>query len=294
MNKLPLQTRSQILTLLCEGSSMRAIARVRGVSFNTVDKLLEDAGLVCEAFHMDTVRNVDSKRVQADEIWSFCGAKQRNVTEKNKAYGDVWTWTALDADNKMILTWLVGGRTNQAAEMFMSDLASRVSGRIQLTTDGLPAYNYAVGVVFEDGVDFAQLIKKYGSTYDRGPEKKYSPGVCLGADKVAMRGNADAAHISTSYVERQNLTMRMSMRRFTRLTNGYSKRIDNHCAALAIYFFWYNWVRPHASLKKRTPAMAAGLAKARMTMSDLAEMIDAANPSKARGPYRKTVNGISN
>ena len=286
MNKLPLEKRVQILSMLVEGSSMRSISRVADVSINTVTKLLMDAGKAAEAFHVATVRNVNSKRVQADEIWSFCGAKQRNVTEENRAYGDAWTWTAIDADSKLILTWLVGNRTNSAAEAFMGDLASRVSGRIQLTTDGLPAYNHAVGVAFEGGIDFAQLIKKYGSAPDRGPERKYSPGVCLGADKLPLRGKPDAKHISTSYVERQNLTMRMSMRRFTRLTNAFSKKIDAHCAALALYFFHYNFCRQHKSLRV-SPAMAAGLTDELLSMESLCAIMDAANPPKKRGPYKK-------
>jgi IS1 family transposase len=236
---------------------------------------------------METVQNVVSKRVQADEIWSFCGAKKRNVTEENQAYGDVWTWTALDADSKLILTWLVGGRTNEAAETFVTDLARRVSGRIQLTTDGLKAYDHAVGVAFlEEGeVDFAQLVKKYGASPDRGPERKYSPGVCLGADKKPMRGNPDPKHISTSFVERQNLTMRMSMRRFTRLTNAFSKKIDNHCAALALYFFHYNFCRQHKTLRV-SPAMEAGLTSELLSMESLCAIMDAASPAKKRGAYK--------
>ncbi len=286
MNKLPLEKRVQILSMLVEGSSMRSIERVAGVSINTVTKLLIEAGQAAEAFHAKTVRNVNSKRVQADEIWSFCGAKQRNATEANGAHGDAWTWTALDADSKLILTWLVGNRTNAAAEAFMTDLAERVTGRIQLTTDGLPAYNHAVGVAFGAGIDFAQLIKKYGASYDRGPERKYSPGVCLGADKVPLRGKPDAQHISTSYVERQNLTMRMSMRRFTRLTNAFSKKIDNHCAALALYFFHYNFCRQHKSLRV-SPAMAAGITDELLDMEHLCKIMDDANPPKKRGPYKK-------
>jgi IS1 family transposase len=273
MKKLPLEKRVQILSMLVEGSSMRSIERIVGVSINTVSKLLVDAGLACEAFHTDTVRNVNSKRVQADEIWSFCGAKQRNVTEANKAIGDVWTWTALDADSELILTWLVGGRDNSAAEIFMTDLADRVSGRIQLTSDGHHAYNHAVGVAFGNNIDFAQLVKKYGTAPDRGPERKYSPGVCLGADKTPKRGNPDHKHISTSYVERQNLTMRMSMRRFTRLTNAFSKKIDNHCAALALYFVHYNFCRIHKALRV-SPAMEAGLTDTLMSMEDVVRMID--------------------
>jgi len=287
MNKLPLEKRVQILNMLVEGSSMRSIERVAGVSINTVTKLLMDAGKAAETFHMEKVRNVASKRVQADEIWSFCGAKQRNVTEENAAHGDVWTWTALDADSKLILTWLVGGRTNDAAEVFITDLAKRVSGRIQLTTDGLKAYDHAVGVAFlEEGeVDFAQLVKKYGASPGRGPDRKYSPGVCIGADKTPMRGNPDYKHISTSYVERQNLTMRMSMRRFTRLTNAFSKKIDNHCAALALYFFHYNFCRQHKTLRV-SPAMQAGLTDELLSMESLCAIMDA-TPAKRRGPYRK-------
>jgi IS1 family transposase len=286
MNKLPLETRVQLLNLLVEGMSMRSAARVADVSFNSVARLVIEAGEACSAFHIKTVQNVNSKRVQADEIWSFCGAKQRNVTEKNEAYGDVWTWTALDADSKLILTWFVGDRSSQSGEIFMEDLASRVSGRIQLTTDGLPSYNHAVGVAFKDGVDYAQLQKKYGSSPDRGPERKYSPGVCLGAEKMPMRGNPDSAHISTSHVERMNLNMRMGMRRFTRLTNAFSKKIESHCAALALYFVFYNFCRIHKSLRV-TPAMAAGLTDELLSMEDIARMIEAHFPPKKRGPYKK-------
>ena len=286
MNKLPLEKRVQILNMLVEGSSMRSVERIAGVSINTVTKLLMEAGEAAEDFHMKTVRNVKSQRVEADEIWSFCGAKQRNVTEKNQAYGDAWTFTGIDADSKLILTWFVGNRSNESAEIFMEDLASRVADRIQLTTDGLPAYNHAVGVAFKDGVDYAQLQKKYGSSPDRGPEKKYSPGVCLGAEKMPMRGNPDYKHISTSYVERQNLTMRMSMRRFTRLTNAFSKKIDGHCAALALYFFHYNFCRQHKSLRV-SPAMAAGVTDELLSMEHLCKLMDEANPPKKRGPYKK-------
>ena len=275
---------------------MRSIERVVGVSINTVTKLLMDAGKAAEAFHMETVQNVNSKRVQADEIWSFCGAKQRNVTEKNQAHGDAWTWTAIDADSKLILTWLVGSRTNESAEAFAGDLASRVSGYIQLTTDGLPSYNHAIGVAFLEssgGVDYAQIIKKYGRSPDRGPERKYSPGVCIGAERVPMRGNPDWKHISTSHVERQNLTMRMSMRRFTRLTNAFSKKIDNHCAALALYFFHYNFCRLHKSLRV-TPAMAAGVTDELLSMESLRAIMGAAVVPTKRGPYKKRAAEISN
>lgn len=287
MNKLSLEKRVQILSMLVEGSSMRAISRVADVSINTVAKLLMEAGEVAADFHAVTVRNVNSKRVQADEIWSFCGAKQRNVTEKNQAHGDVWTWTALDADSKLILTWFAGDRSVPSAEAFLSDLADRLAGRIQLTTDGHSSYGTAVGMTFLDnGVDYAQLIKKYGAAPDKGPERKYSPGVCLGAEKRPMRGNPDDAHISTSFVERQNLTMRMSMRRFTRLTNAFSKKIDSHCAALALYFFHYNFCRIHKTLRT-SPAQAAGITDELLSMESLCAIMDAANPPKKRGPYKK-------
>jgi IS1 family transposase len=274
--------------MLVEGSSMRSTARVCDVTLNAVSKLLLDAGKVCEEFHVKTVRNVKSTRVQADEIWSFCGAKQRNVTEKNQAYGDAWTFTGIDADSKLMLTWFVGNRSNESAEIFMEDLADRVEGRIQLTTDGLPAYNHAVGVAFKDGVDYAQLHKKYSTTHNKSPENKYSPGVCIGADKKRMRGKPDMAHVSTSHVERMNLNMRMGMRRFTRLTNAFSKKIESHCAALAVYFVFYNFCRIHKTLKV-TPAMAAGLTDELMDMSDIVRLIEQAEEAapKTRGPYKK-------
>jgi len=286
MNKLALNKRAQILSMLVEGTSMRAAARLADVSFNSVARLLVEAGEACEAFHIKTVRDVKSKRVQADEIWSFCGAKQRNVTEENKAYGNVWTWTALDSDIKLILTWFVGDRTNESAEIFMEDLASRVAGRIQLTTDGLVAYNHAVGVAFKDGVDYAQMHKKYSATPNRAPENKYSPGVCIAAERVPLRGKPQDKHISASHVERMNLNMRMGMRRFTRLTNAFSKKIDSHCAALAVYFVFYNFCRIHKTLRV-SPAMAAGLTDELMNMEDIVRMIDAHFPPKKRGPYKK-------
>ncbi|HEX4533681.1 MAG TPA: IS1 family transposase [Rhizomicrobium sp.] len=276
---------------------MRAIARVTGVSFNTVDKLLEDAGLLAMSFHDEKVRHLQSKQLQCDEIWSFCYAKRRNAPEALKATGDagdVWTYTALDRDTKLIATWLVGDRTRESTNLFVGDLADRVDSAPQITTDAANPYINAMVGYFEDRGSYAQLDKIYSNSPDKGPDRKYSPGVCVGTKKKVRFGNPDKAMISTSHVERANLTMRMSMRRFTRLTNGFSKRMDNHCHALALYFFWYNWVRPHASLHKATPAMAAGLTDAPMSMNDMAEMIDAANPPKARGPDRKTVNGISN
>ena len=278
MNKLPLEKRVQILEMLVEGSSMRSVSRVCDVSINTVTKLLIDAGQACEQFHNDTVLNVKSKRVQCDEIWSFVGAKERNATpeqRQNNTAGSVWTWTALDSDSKMILTWLVGSREAKAAQTFMGDLAMRVEGRIQLTTDGYAPYRNAVDIAFGANVDFAHLVKSYSEAPDKGPERKYSPGVCTGAKKTPVYGMPDPGHISTSHVERQNLTMRMSMRRFTRLTNAFSKKIDNHCNALALYFVWYNFCRIHASLRV-SPAMAAGITDELLNMADIVRLIDAA------------------
>ncbi len=292
MNKLPLEKRVQILSMLCEGSSMRSISRVVDVSFNTVAKLLADAGTACAAYHDETVRNVAAQRVQCDEIWSFCYAKAKNVPTAKKAptgAGDVWTWTALDADSKLIVGWLVGGRDAEYANEFMQDVASRLTNRVQLTTDGHVAYLDAVEAAFGAGVDFAQLVKLYGAApaTSTKQEARYSSGKCVGARKEYFEGKPDPKHVSTSYVERQNLTMRMSMRRYTRLTNAFSKRIDNHCHALAIYFVWYNFVRIHKSLRV-TPAMAAGVTDTLRDMEWLVSLIDARAPKPGpRGSYKK-------
>ena len=275
MNKLPLATRVQILSMLVEGSSLRSIARVTGVSINTVTKLLIDAGTACAAFHDETVRNVKSRRVQVDEIWSFTYAKQKNVPSAKRqdmAYGDAWTWTAIDAESKLIVSWLVGGRDSDYAMSFMDDLRSRLANRVQLTSDDHRAYLEAVEGAFGGDVDYAQLVKLYGAAPD-AMKGRYSPAECIGARKERIEGNPDPKHISTSYAERQNLTMRMQMRRFTRLTNAFSKKLANHCYSLALYFVWYNWVRIHKTLKV-TPAMASGLTGKLMEMTDLVNMID--------------------
>ncbi|HEY2010354.1 MAG TPA: IS1 family transposase [Rhizomicrobium sp.] len=290
MNKLPLETRVQILSMLVEGSSMRAVSRVAGVSINTVTKLLVDAGEACEAFHDKTVRNVAAKRVQCDEIWSFVGSKARNTSFEKKyrgEAGDVWTWTALDSDSKLILNWTVGDRSGATAKVFMGGVAERLANRVQLTTDGHKAYLLAVDKAFGADVDYAMLDKIYGESPDKGPAKRYSPAQCLGAEKKIIEGQPDPAHISTSHVERQNLTMRMSMRRFTRLTNGFSKKVENHLNALALYFVYYNFCRIHKSLRV-TPAMAAGITDELMDMTHIVRLIDQAEESpKKRGPYKK-------
>ena len=289
MNKLPLAKRVQILSMLCEGSSMRSISRVADVSINTVTKLLEDAGETCLALHDEHVRNVRASRVQCDEIWSFCYAKEKNVQTAKAPVdgaGDVWTWTALDADSKMIVSYFVGDRSGQSAIILMDDLRSRLANRVQLTTDGHKAYLEAVEGAFGGDVDYAQLVKLYGDVPEAA-KGRYSPAECTGIRKLKVEGNPDPKAVSTSYVERQNLTMRMSMRRFTRLTNGFSKKLDNHIAALALYFMHYNFCRVHKSLRM-SPAMAAGVATRLWSMEDIVAAIDArAEPPKKRGPYKK-------
>ena len=286
-NKLTIAKRSQILSMLCEGSSMRSISRVVDVSINTVSALLVDAGKACAKHHDETVRNVHSKRIQADEIWSFCYAKQKNVATAKAApeeAGDVWTWTALDADTKLIVSYLIGGRDAGYAQEFMQDVAGRLANRVQLTTDGHRAYLDAVEGAFGADIDYAMLIKHYGEPV--GALGRYSPGECTGVDLRRVEGCPDLAHVSTSYAERQNLTMRMSMRRFTRLTNAFSKKAENHAHMVALYTTWYNFVRQHKTLRV-APAMAAGISGRLWDMADVVALIDAAaEPAKARGPYK--------
>lgn len=273
MYRLPTETRVRILSMLCEGSSMRSISRVCDVSINTVSKLLVDAGNVAARFHHEMVRNVPTKRVQCDEIWSFSYVKAKNLRRAKRApigSGDVWTWTGIDADSKLIVSWFVGDRSHREAKEFLSDLRARLANKVQLTTDGHSAYLSAVKQIDFDA-DYAMLMKIYGPSHDTG---RYSPPEVIGTETKIIRGNPDPAHINTSFAERQNLTMRMSMRRFTRLTNAYSKKFENHCHALALYFYWYNWVRSHKT-HRLTPAMAASLATSPMDMSQLCEMIDA-------------------
>lgn len=291
MNKLPKSKRVMILNLLVEGMSMRAISRTVGVSINTVTKLLIEAGEVCADYHNDTVRNVTTSNVQCDEIWSFCYAKKKNVATAKAApefAGDVWTWTALDADSKLIVSYLVGGRDSEYALEFMDDVKSRLANRVQLTTDGHKAYLLAVEEAFGADVDYAQLVKIYGSAPE-GVKGRYSPAECTGIKKNRIEGNPDEKLVSTSYVERQNLTMRMSMRRFTRLTNGFSKKIDNHIHMLSLYFVHYNFCRIHKTLKV-TPAMEAGLTKELHSTEFIVDLMDARAPKpKKRGPYKKKI-----
>ncbi len=288
MNKLPVAKRTQILAMLCEGSSMRSISRVADVSINTVTKLLEQAGEACLALHDETVRNVKASRIQCDEIWSFCHAKEKNVATAKAApegAGDVWTWTAIDADTKLIVSYFVGDRGGESAMILMDDLRARLANRVQLTTDGHRAYLEAVEGAFGADVDYAQLVKLYGPTITA--PGRYSPAECTGIKKIRREGNPDVAHVSTSYVERQNLTMRMSMRRFTRLTNAFSKKLDNHIHALALYFAFYNFCRIHKTLRM-SPAMAAGITDRLWSLDDIVAKVDAmAAPPKPRGPYKK-------
>ncbi|HRK43547.1 MAG TPA: IS1 family transposase [Gemmobacter sp.] len=290
MNKLDIKTRITILNMLVEGSSMRSISRITGVSINTVTKLLEDAGRACAAYHDATVRNVKAQHVQCDEIWSFVYAKDKNVAEAKAApdgAGDVWTWTAIDRDSKMILAFEVGDRSGVTALDFMTNLRARLATRVQLTTDGHKAYLEAVEGAFGGDVDYAMLVKLYGdATGQKGHEKKYSPAECTGARKELISGYPVKEMVSTSHVERQNLTMRMGMRRFTRLTNGFSKKLENHLHMLSLYFVHYNFVRMHKTLKM-TPAMAAGVTDTLHDMTWLVGIIDAAAPKPGpRGPYK--------
>lgn len=290
MNKLPLHKRTMILTMLVEGMSMRSISRTVGVSINTVTKLMVEAGEACAAYHDEAVRDVNAARVQCDEIWSFCYAKAKNVPTAKSApegSGDVWTWTAIDSDSKMILSYEIGDRSGATAIEFMDDLRARLANRVQLTTDGHKAYLEAVEGAFGGDVDYAMLVKLYGDEGQKGPERKYSPSVCKGARKERVEGNPDPKAISTSHVERHNLSMRMGMRRFTRLTNGFSKKLENHLHMLSLYFVHYNFVRVHKSLRM-TPAMAAGVSDTLHDMEWIVALIDArATMPNRPATYRK-------
>ena len=300
MNKLDTKTRALIIRLLVEGNSIRATTRIADVSKNTVTKLLEDAGKACAAYHDLHVRGVEAKHVQADEIWAFCYAKERNVADAKAApqdAGDIWTWTAMDRDSKLIISYTVGDRSQATAREFMFDLADRLDGRVQLTTDGHGGYLKAVTDAFAGDVDYAMLIKQYGdSTGGKTPERRYSPAECTGAIKEPIFGKPDMAAVSTSHIERQNLTMRMGMRRFTRLTNAFSKKAENHAYAVALHFMHYNFCRTHKSLRM-TPAMAAGLVTRPWEVDDLVTLVEKAEADtapKKRGPYKPRKKDISN
>jgi IS1 family transposase len=278
VNKLPVAKRAQILAMLCEGTSMRAISRLADVSINTVSKLLVDAGKVCAQIHDEDVRGVTAKRVQVDEIWSFTYAKNKNVTDKIaesvEGAGDTWTWTGIDAASKLIISWLVGGRGLEYAHPFISDLRSRLANRVQLTSDGHKSYLEAVEDAFGADVDYAQLVKIYGST-SQEEQRRYSPVECTGSVPHVITGDPDPKHISTSFAERQNLTMRMHMRRFTRLTNGFSKKLENHIHMVAVYAVFYNFTKVHKTLRV-TPAMEAGLTDRVWSMTEIVEAMDRA------------------
>lgn len=276
-----------MVAALVEGNSIRSTSRMTGIARNTVTKLLVDLGKVCMRFHDLNVRNVRVRRLQCDEIWAYVGAKAKNVTPDKKeiGWGDVWTWVGIDADTKLVVSYLVGGRGADWAMDFMKDTASRIRGRLQITTDGHKAYLVAVEDAFGADVDYAQLQKIYGASLET--ETRYSPAVCIGCDMKTVSGNPDPKHVSTSYVERQNLTMRMHMRRFARLTNAFSKKIDNHAYAVALHFMYCNFVRIHQTLRV-TSAMEAGLADHVWELSELLAVCGSMMPApKKRGPYKK-------
>ena len=289
MNRLSRAKQKMILSLLVEGSSMRSISRTVGVSINTVTKLLVDAGNACAAYHDATVRNVPSKRIQCDEIWSFCYTKERNVQRAKAApqgAGDVWTWTALDSDSKLIISYEIGDRFARTALEFMHDLKDRLANRVQLTTDGHRVYLEAVESAFGGAIDYAMLVKIYGEPEEL-ERRRYSPARCLDTRHVRITGRPDPKAISTSHVERHNLSMRMGMRRFTRLTNAFSKKLENHLHMVSLYTTYYNFCRIHKSLRV-TPAMEAGLTDTLHDMDWLVDLVEAATPKPRRPKTYRT------
>ena len=289
MNRLDTKTRKLIIRCLVEGQGIRATARTAEVSKNTVTKMLIDAGKACADYQDEALRDLPCQRVQVDEIWSFIYAKEKNVARAKSAppeAGDVWTWTAICADTKLVPSWRVGDRSGATAIEFMDDLRPRLANRVQLTSDGHKAYLEAVEGAFGGDVDYAQLVKIYGEASDS--EKRYSPAACIGARKRRVEGKPDPDHVSTSYVERNNLTMRMSIRRFTRLTNAFSKKIKNHTHSVALHFMYYNFCRQHKSLDGISPAMAAGVTERLWDIEDIVRLVDEAAPkSRSRGPYKR-------
>ncbi len=283
MNKLSPERRAAVIKALIDGASVRAACRMTGTAKGTVTRLLVELGDACRRFHDETVRNVAAQRVQCDEIWSFVGCKQKNVRPEraqHETLGDLWTWVGMDAETKLAIAYRVGARNPETAGAFVRDLAARLANRIQLTTDGNNLYLEAVAGAFHYDVDYAMLVKLYGSAAEEVETARYSPPRCVGCRKHWISGRPAERHVSTSYVERQNLTMRMQMRRFTRLTNAFSKKADNHAAAVALHFLHYNFCRVHQTLTKRnggihcTPAMAAGLTTYVWTAADIVALLD--------------------
>ncbi len=278
MNKLSLDRQAQVIRVLCEGNSIRSTARITNTAINTVVSLLRNVGDACAKYQDICLRNLPCKAIQCDEIWSFCYAKEKNLPEELQGrfgFGDVWTWTALDADTKLVPSWFVGLRTPSYAFAFIRDLKDRLANRVQLTTDGHRAYLTAVEDVFGADVDYAMLVKLYG--HEREQVVRYSPAKCVGAEPHTIQGEPDPDKISTSYAERQNLTMRMSMRRFTRLTNAFSKKIENLELTVALHFMHYNFARPHQTLANpypRTPAMATGISDHIWTIEEIVKLAD--------------------
>jgi IS1 family transposase len=273
MNKLNKAKQVQIISALVEGNSLRATARMCDVAFNTVLKLLPEIGRACLNYQDKALRNLSSKMIQCDEIWSFVGAKEKNTSEEKKAegWGDVWTWVAIDPQTKLVPTFMVGSRGAKTAKRFMDDLAARLANRVQLTTDGHRVYLQAVEDAFGSNVDYAMLVKLYGN--DSEPEKRYSPAECIGCHRVGIVGRPKEENISTSHVERQNLTMRMKMRRFTRLTNAFSKKVENHVWAIALHYMHYNFCRVHQTLRV-TPAMEAGITDHVWIIEEVVELLN--------------------
>jgi IS1 family transposase len=282
MNRLPADKRIQVISALVEGNSVRSTVRMTGVAKNTITKLIAELGPLCAAYMDRTLRSLSCQRLQCDETWSFCYAKAKNVTAKiraqNPSAGDVWTWVAMDAETKLVCSWLVGDRDAGCAYEFMTDLAGRLRQRVQLTTDGLRVYLNAVEDAFGSEIDYATLVKIYGRPPET--ETRYSPATIIGVQAATITGDPNPKHISTSYIERQNLTMRMSMRRFTRLTNGFSKKIENHIASIAIHYLHYNFCRIHQTLRV-TPAMAAGVSDHVWDVADLVRLMDDADAHRA-------------
>ena len=287
VNKLTPERRAAVLTALVEGNSIRSTVRMTGVAKNTIVRLLKDAGETCAAYQDQVIRNVACRRIQCDEIWSFVYGKDRNIPREVResspfVVGSVWTWTAIDADSKLMVSWLVGQRNEQCAAEFINDLASRITGKVQMTTDGLKLYINAIEGAFGGAIDYAMLTKLYGASgNDNSAETRYSPGRIKGSELAIMSGEPEKKHISTSYVERANLTMRMSMRRFTRLTNGFSKKFENHCHMISLFMFNYNFIRIHQTIRC-TPAMAAGVTDQLWEMPDLVALIESRECEAAR------------